>query len=73
MKDQSHQTRTKGPDKNRESFQFYVGLVGLIAILGVGIFIPLKIAEVMFGYSVSDAFWQVTETTRTDENRRTRR
>lgn len=72
MKGQS-QTRAKGPDKNSESLKFAVGLVGLIVVLSAGVLIPLKIAEVMFGYSVSDAFWQVTETTRTDESKRTRR
>ncbi len=62
-----YQGQTKGPDKTSDSIRFFGGLVGLVVVLCAGVLIPIKAAEVLFGYSLSDAFWQVTETTQSDD------
>lgn len=68
-----YQGQTKGPDKTGDSIRFFGGLIGLVAILCAGVLIPIKAAEMFFGYSIADEFWQVTETTQSSDEVKTRR
>ena len=56
-----------------ESLSHCVGLTGLVLILSAGVWIPVKVAEVTFGYSLSDAFWQISQTSRSSDVQRSRR
>ncbi|NJR67882.1 MAG: hypothetical protein HC771_03830 [Synechococcales cyanobacterium CRU_2_2] len=54
-------------DRTNSTLQSIVGVAGLILVLGAGVYIPLKVAEVFFGYSVSEAFWNLSDVKKTDQ------
>ncbi len=56
----------KTTDKTTSALQSIVGVSGLVLVLIGGVFVPLKVAEVFFGYSVSDAFWNIGEVKETN-------